>query len=69
MARQRSDPSLEGYLGDYVRWALVLLAVLGGIVALAFLCAKPAVSESEAWRPPGETTPDADAIRTHAVGH
>jgi len=69
MARQRSDPSLEGYLGDYLRWALVLLAVLCGIAGLAFVCAKPAVRESEAWQPPGETTPDADAIPTRAAGH
>lgn len=69
MARQRSDPSLEGYLGDYLRWALLLLAVLGGIAGIAFLCAKPAVSESGAWRPPQEPTPTSDPIPTRATGH
>ncbi|MCC6353212.1 MAG: hypothetical protein IT577_04955 [Verrucomicrobiae bacterium] len=64
MARQKSDPSLEGHLADYLRWLLLLLALLGGIGALAFLCTKPAVSETDLGPPPGTPAPSVDPLPT-----
>lgn len=62
MARQKSDPSLEGHLAENLRWLLLLIAVLMGIGGLAFMCAKPAVSETDVLRPPNNGTQAPDPL-------
>jgi hypothetical protein len=43
MSNGYDHSTLEGYLGNYLRWFLLLALILGAIGGIAFLAAKPTV--------------------------